>query len=155
MKALVAGGLAVIAAFSAGIGVGWKFLGYPRGYDLGYLEGAKAKQIELDALWTTSVRITGEREQCKTQIVKVNTEVDRQKEENRQLLTVDRVATQEAIARAERAAIAAASSSAKTQIQLAEAAHEMGKIKDACINAGVPAAVFDVLNRSLSRANAD
>jgi len=147
LRAVALGG---IAAFSAGIGIGWQFFGYPRGYDAGYA----AKTAEYEALWDTSVRITGEREQCKGEIVKVNTEVDRQKEENRKILIEDRAATDVAIARSEKSAAEAAASVAKMQFQITEARNEMVKIKDACVNAGVPAAYFDVLNRALPGANA-
>lgn len=148
LRAIAIGG---IATFCAGLGVGWQFFGYPRGFDA----GVEAKRVEYEALWSASVRITGEREQCKGEIVKVNTEVDRQKEENRKILIDDRAVTSKAIERAERAAIDAASASAKTQIQLAEAAYELGKIKDACVNAGVPSAYFDVLNKALAGTHAD
>ena len=142
--------LGIIAALCAGIGIGWQFFGYPRGFEA----GRDAAELEYEVLYKTAARITGEREQCKGQVVKVNTEVDRQKEENRKILTEDRAATQAAIIRAERAALDAAASSNKTQRQLTEAANELGKIKDACVNAGVPAAYFDVLNGALSSSNA-
>lgn len=138
--------LGTVAALCAGIGIGWQFFGYPRGFEA----GEKAARLEYEVLYKTSVRITGEREQCKSQVVKVNTEVDRQKEENRKILVEDRAATQEAITRAERAALDAAASSNKTQRQLTEAANELGKIKDACVSAGVPAAYFNVLNSALA-----
>lgn len=138
--------LGTLAALCAGIGIGWQFFGYPRGYEA----GEAAAKLNYELLYKTSVRITGEREQCKSEVVKVNDEVDRQKEENRKILTDDRVATQEAITRAERAALDAAASSNKTQRQLTEAGNELRKIKDACVSAGVPAAYFDVLNRAIA-----
>ena len=93
--------LGIIAALCAGIGIGWQFFGYPRGFEA----GRDAAELEYEVLYKTAARITGEREQCKGQVVKVNTEVDRQKEENRKILTEDRAATQAAIIRAERAAL--------------------------------------------------
>lgn len=146
-RAIALGGIALL---SAGIGIGWQFFGYPRGFDAGKAEA----KIEFDALWQSSVNISKSREQCKGEVVKQNAEVDRQKEENRRILIDDRAATQAAIAKAESAATRAAETSIRTQKQLIEAGDELRKIQDACVNAGVPTAYFDVLNSALARADA-
>lgn len=135
----------VVATFTAGMSVGWKFVGFPRGYEA----GVAAAGVINDALNDVAVNTMRGKQACVAEVVKVNTEVDRQKEENRKILIDDRAATTVAVERVEKAAAVAVASATKTQIQIAEARNEIGKIKDACVSAGVPADFFIVLNRAL------
>lgn len=144
-KTLIAMAAIAFLSFSAGIGFGWKIVGYPRGH----ADGVKAAQTINDALNTVAVDTMRGKQQCVAEVEKVNVENERQKEENRKILIDDREATRLAVERAEAAATNAAISMNKTQIQIAEARNEIGKIKDACVSAGVPAALFDVLNRAV------
>ena len=146
LQGLVIAAVAVsVASFSAGLGIGWKFVGYTRGFDA----GVKSVETQYAALHEVAVNTMRGKQQCVTQVEKVNNAVAEQREENRKILIEDRVATQEAITKFQLAAQVAADNTKKTQLQIAEARNEMVKIKDACVNAGVPAEFFSVLNRTL------
>lgn len=144
-KTVIAFIASTVAAALIGISIGWKFIGYPRGFQA----GEAASHTINDALNTVAVDTMRGKLACVAEVTKSNNEVDRQKEENRKILNEDRAATSLAVERAEKAAAAAAASATRTQLQIAEARDEMVKIKDACVNAGVPAALFDVLNRTM------
>lgn len=144
-KTFAAFAVATLSSFGIGMSIGWKFVGFPRGY----AEGVKQTQIINDALNTVAVDTMRSKQQCEQQVTKVNTEADRQREENRKILIEDRAASQAAFEKMEAATIEAARANSKTQMQIAEARNEMVKIKDVCVNAGVPADFFNVLNRAL------
>ena len=136
---------AIAATFAIGLSIGWKFLGWPQGF----AAGQEALKAHYEALHKVAVTTMRDKQQCVQQIDKVNDEVVRQREENRTILVEDRQATKIAIEKFEKASEQAARNSQKTQINISEARNELVKVKDACLNAGVPAVYFDVLNRAL------
>lgn len=144
-KTLVAFAVATVSSFSIGMSIGWKFVGFPRGYEA----GMKASQVMNDALNTVAVDTMRGKMQCDQQVTKVNIEADRQREENRKILIEDRAASQAAFEKMEAATMAAARDTANMKSQIGEARNEMARIKDACVSAGVPADFFNVLNKAL------
>jgi len=142
---IVATVTAVAASFTIGLSIGWKFLGWPQGF----AAGQEALKAHYEALHKVAVSTMRDKQQCAQQVDKVNDEVVRQREENRIILVEDRAATKVAIEKFEKAAERAAQNAQTTQINISEARSELVKIKDACLNAGVPSDYFSLLNRAL------
>lgn len=145
VKTIATYAIAMIAAFMAGLSTGWKFVGYPRGYEA----GIKGASVVNEALNTVAVDTMRGKQACEVEVRKTNVEVDRQREQNRKILIDDRAATQIAIEAANKSAASAALAMTQTQRNIQEARNEIAKIKDACVNAGVPADFFMQLNRAL------
>lgn len=142
--------IAMVAAFMAGLSTGWKFVGFPRGYEA----GIKSASVVNEALNTVAVDTMRGKQACEVEIKKTNSEVDRQREVNRKILNEDRIATNVAIESANKSAATAVAAMSRTQRQIQEARDEIAKIKDACVGAGVPTDFFVQLNRALAAENA-
>lgn len=142
---MIASVTAVAAAFTIGLSIGWKFIGWPQGF----AAGQEALKAHYEALHKVAVTTMRDKQQCAQQVDKVNEEVVKQREENRTILVQDRQATKIAIEKFEKASERAAATAQKTQINISEARNELVKIKDACLSAGVPADYFSLLNRAL------
>lgn len=138
LKMLIGGG---VAALAIGGFAGWKV-----GHDRGVVAGAASAKVAYDLLYQTSLRVIAERDQCKGEVEKFNGETERLRTENDAILAADRVASAEAVKRAEQAAINAAREAEKSIVRMREGGDALKKLADTCIVSGVPAGFVDVLN---------
>lgn len=135
---LLGGGLAIAVLGAAG--------GFKLGDMSGSARATKLAKIEYDVLYQTGLRVVAERDQCRGEIAKYNSETERQRQENDAIVAADRIASAGAVKAAEAAAINASREAAASVQRMKEGGDALKKLADTCILSGVPSAYVDVLN---------
>ncbi|MGL4443094.1 MAG: hypothetical protein ACRCU1_05680 [Alsobacter sp.] len=152
---LLAGGLAALVTGG---------FAYKLGHDSGLSRAVKMVSVERDKITKAATKVIdgqiaemtvlkAELAQARGEVVKVNTEILRQLEEQKTLLTADAEARQAASIRVEAAARQAAVNAKEAGARAQAAMEVIRNVADQCARAGVPPDVVRVLNDILSSPN--